>query len=1351
MGVGASGASRADTLDGECFPLYRDAGAIPLTQACRLTASTARIGLGTFMCTASSGILSIERYCGSSPKEVGASCNGVGNPINAGNGIKYALERDTLNVAQLSVTRHYNSSPVAAQAARMGKQWRGDYDRSVRGVDSSTAAVARADGKIHYYSLSGTAWRPDADILDRLTELKDGNGARTGWRYTVAADDSTETYSATGKLLTIADRAGRLQTLRYDLPVAAGGDGDAETLDTVTDDMGRQLRFSYGANKRIAAVTDPAGGVITYGYDAQSNLVSVTYPDGRSKSYHYNEPANTAGANLPHALTGITDENGDRYATYQYQADGKAISTGHARGAERYTLNYGTNSTTVTDPLGTQRTHNFTTILGVVKSTGQSQPGGAGCAAASSAMTYDANGNVASRTDFNGNTRCYAYDLGRNLETARVEGLAAGKACPADVANYVPAAGTPERKILTQWHSSYRLPVKVIETGRETTTSYDSRGNLASQSVKDTATGVTRTTTVTTVYHPSVAGGIEQRIEDGPLTNVSDLTTTDYYGPEENCAGATFGCRGQVRQITNALGHVTQISRYSAHGQPEEIIDPNGLVTTLSYDPRQRLTQRSVGSEVTRYTYDGVGQLVSVTSPDGGVMTYTYDAAHRLTALSDALGNKIVYTLDPMGNRIKEDVLDPAGVLAQSRRREFDALNRLWKDVGAQGQTTRYEYDANGNQKLASDPLQNTYTQTFDALDRLIRINDPAGGQTLQSLDALDRVTQLTDPKGIATPYTLNGFGEVTREMSADRGTMDYTYNQAGALASRKDARNFTLYFSRDALNRLNGVTSRAGDAMRFEATFSYDQGANGLGRLTGLNSYGGGYLRYGYDAQGRLTRQEEGLSNPLVRELTYDSAGRLQTQRYPSGPQLSYNYDAAGRVTGIMVNGMPLLSGVVYQPFGPPKGWTWGNGVTYSRSYDTDGRIRHYPLGAESRLLTYDDASRITATTHGNAGLDRRYGYDVLDRLVVEVDPVGPAHWTYDLNSNRTSSQPGTATYAYTYQADNNRLASVAGPVAKTYSYDAAGNVTGDGRYTYTYDRVGRLASVWQGTIKKAGYWINALGQRTSKVVDGVETKFFYDEAGHLIGEYDTDKTLRQETIWLGDIPVATLKLSAAAGQVQLYYTYTDHLNTPRVISDTSNKVVWRWDSDAFGAGVANEDPDGDGVKFTYNLRFPGQYFDKETGLHYNYFRDYDPSIGRYVQSDPIGIAAGLNLYAYVDGNPLGYVDPLGLCRRGSKQVEGQAAGVCEPDDRVEPEKCGNAECGAGLPPVKEDDACTRMCKSELRLGSRVSCFGYGQAARISLGIPGFLVSGACNIADLTQCVRSCRDKQKEKTCSAN
>jgi RHS repeat-associated protein len=177
----------------------------------------------------------------------------------------------------------------------------------------------------------------------------------------------------------------------------------------------------------------------------------------------------------------------------------------------------------------------------------------------------------------------------------------------------------------------------------------------------------------------------------------------------------------------------------------------------------------------------------------------------------------------------------------------------------------------------------------------------------------------------------------------------------------------------------------------------------------------------------------------------------------------------------------------------------------------------------------------------------------------------------------------------------------------------------------------------------------INAVGQRVRKTTGGVSTYFFYDEAGHLIGEYGDSGNLIQETIWFEDIPVATLRPNGSGG-VAVFYVHTDHLNAPRTISrPADNVVVWRWDSDPFGVGAANEDADGDSVAFSYALRFPGQYFDAETGLHYNYFRDYDPSTGRYVQSDPIGLKslrfdAVSDLYGYVEGDPIGNVDPFGL-----------------------------------------------------------------------------------------------------------
>jgi RHS repeat-associated protein len=112
---------------------------------------------------------------------------------------------------------------------------------------------------------------------------------------------------------------------------------------------------------------------------------------------------------------------------------------------------------------------------------------------------------------------------------------------------------------------------------------------------------------------------------------------------------------------------------------------------------------------------------------------------------------------------------------------------------------------------------------------------------------------------------------------------------------------------------------------------------------------------------------------------------------------------------------------------------------------------------------------------------------------------------------------------------------------------------------------------------------------------------------------------------------------------QARVYYIHPDHLDTPRALTDAQHRVVWRWDSDPFGAYPADEDPDGDGAKVTLNLRFPGQYFDQETGLHYNYFRDYDPTTGRYILSDPIGLEGGISTYAYVTGNPLAYSDRSG------------------------------------------------------------------------------------------------------------
>jgi RHS repeat-associated protein len=174
------------------------------------------------------------------------------------------------------------------------------------------------------------------------------------------------------------------------------------------------------------------------------------------------------------------------------------------------------------------------------------------------------------------------------------------------------------------------------------------------------------------------------------------------------------------------------------------------------------------------------------------------------------------------------------------------------------------------------------------------------------------------------------------------------------------------------------------------------------------------------------------------------------------------------------------------------------------------------------------------------------------------------------------------------------------------------------------------------------ATYIYNALGQRIRRATSGATTIYVYDEAGHLTGEYTAAGGLIQETVWLGETPVATLRPNGTGG-VNLYYVHTDHLNSPRIVTDSANNIRWRWDSDPFGTTPPNQNPSGLGT-FEYNLRFPGQQYDQIVGLHYNYFRNYDPTAGRYLEADPAGVTTDISLYQYASADPVQKIDPLGL-----------------------------------------------------------------------------------------------------------
>ena len=357
------------------------------------------------------------------------------------------------------------------------------------------------------------------------------------------------------------------------------------------------------------------------------------------------------------------------------------------------------------------------------------------------------------------------------------------------------------------------------------------------------------------------------------------------------------------------------------------------------------------------------------------------------------------------------------------------------------------------------------------------------------------------------------------------------------------------------------------------------------------------------------------------------------------------------GKVSSVTSGSETILSGVLYDPFGPIRAWTWGNASQMVRTYDLDGNLDQLDSGG-LRTYAQDDAFRITGITDTvDASNSWNYGYDLLDRLTAASRTGLTQGWSYDANGNRLS-QTGTAPSTYTMAGTSNRLNGVSGALSRSYGYDAAGNATADGSASFGYDGAGRLTSASKSGIS-ASYALNALGQRVRKTVNGVATIFSYDESGHLLGEYEASGALIREYVWLGDIPVAVITGGPGTPPYVFWYLHADHLDTPRAVENpTSGDLVWRWDAAPFGETAPNEDPDGDFNPFTLPLRFPGQYADSETGLHYNYFRDYEPAIGRYVQSDPIGIDGGVNAYAFVEDSPIEKSDSRGLkvevrCRR--------------------------------------------------------------------------------------------------------
>jgi RHS repeat-associated protein len=1218
-----------------------------------------------------------------------------GDPINTATGNMFRQDTDYDSPTWLTLRRFYNSKTFVTSIA-LGKQWRHSFERTLDVMLSSVAnggslvEARRPDGGVERFRLSNGVWTTDPDISDTLSERRDSAGLLLGYSLAVVATQQTELYDVNGLLRSVFDRMGQtVLTLDYSdaqTPVATAPKPDL--LLRVTDAGGRALNFVYNSDSRLTTVTLPDGGTLTYSYDATGNLVSVQYPDGKTRQYVYNEQTLTSSANLPTALTGVIDEKGVRFESTGYNANGRAISSIFAGSADATKVEYASFASnwgvpaTVTSPLGAKVFLSYTDSgYGSLKPTGADVACGEQCNQPWKSLTYDANGYPASATNFKGTITKTTYAAG-GLLTQQID-----------------ASGTAQQRTTnTTWNASLRVPLTrtVLDaagaTVAKTAWAYNVRGQQTGRCEVDPAvsaamsyscgsaakapTGVRQWLTS---YCDTVDGTQCPQIglvlsQDGPRTDVADTTTYRYYltADESGCSNVGGACHraGDLYQVVDALGRATTFVAYDRNGRPTRTQDANGLIRDLTYAPRgwaasSTLRANADGTpsdqdQTTLVAYDEVGSVSKVTDPDGTFVTYGYDAAHRLTDVTDGAGNSIHYTLDASGNRAKEDTKDASGTLKHTLSRIYNKLGQLATQATAEADPTDFTYDVNGNVQLVTDALKRKTQTDYDPLDRVKQTLQDVGGiaaKTQFEYDALDRTTKVTDPKGLATSYQYNGLGDLLKLTSPDTGATSYTYNSAGNLATQTDARTTKTNYVYDVLGRLAKATY-ADSALI--ATYTYDASqavcATGetfaLGRLSKLQD-GSGLTQYCYDRFGRVVRKVQTTNGKaLTVRYAYTKGGRLSRVTYPDGAVVDYVRNALGQAieVGVTVAGgtrQKLLAGATYYPFGPSAGWSYGNGRPLQRVLDQDYR----PLAIQdSRAdglnvgFVFDPVGNLTAlTAPGNTAPVVSLGYDTLGRLTAFKDgPTGTLidGYSYDATGNRLSAQVDGNTQAYSYPTDSHRLASVAG-VAR--SYDAVGNTTAiDGTAReFAYDATGRMSQAKRSGTLAMEYRYNDRGEQVRRFLGTTNTYTLYDEAGHWLGDYDTDGKPLQQAIWLDDLPVGVLVGTA------LNYVQPDHLGTPRTVIDPVRDVaIWKWDikGEAFGNTPPDQDADRDGTAFVFGMRFPGQRYDSATGLNQNYFRDYDAGIGRYGQSDPAGLDGGLNTYAYSESNPLSYSDPYGL-----------------------------------------------------------------------------------------------------------
>ncbi|GFM99381.1 putative T7SS-secreted protein [Streptomyces fulvorobeus] len=725
----------------------------------------------------------------------------------------------------------------------------------------------------------------------------------------------------------------------------------------------------------------------------------------------------------------------------------------------------------------------------------------------------------------------------------------------------------------------------------------------------------------------------------------------------------------RLLSVTDPLGHVSR-STYDEHGRLTAVVRPDGRELTADYnDLGLPVRVKRADGTVTRQTYDERGNRTSVSDASSGTTIYSYDEAGNVVSVTDALGHRSEARYDRAG--LPTVTTDPLGATTHYERDAFgrtvtvtDALGaisgyqwtvegRLARRTGPDGSEESWTHDGEGNCLSHTDALGRVSRFEYSDFDLLAARTGTDGARYEFTHDANLRLIEVSNPHRLKWSYQYDPSGRLTAETDFDGRTLAYGHDEAGRLVTRTNGLGQEIRYERNEIGQL--LRKHSDGAV---TTFEYDvfdQLACAVGphvTLTRMN-----------DRQGRLRTE---TVNGRTLTYGYDTLGRRTSRTTPSGVTSTLDFDAAGRCSSLSSSGRTVA--FTRNAVGQETTRRIGQSISLTHEFDRAGRLASENIWAQGQSLkrrayTYRADGNLIGI-HDSVSGTRHFELDTVGR----VTAVTGTHWTetyaYDQAGNQTQAawpvdHPGhEATGERTYTGT--RL-SRAGRVR--YEHDAQGRIVlrqkthlsrAPETWHYTWDSEDRLTSV---TTPEGAHWrylYDPLGRRIAKqrlqaqsdtVVE--ETVFAWD--GTTLCEQITYADTLANPVALtwghdGLRPLTQTERILSANPAQetvderFFAVVTDLIGTPTELIDESGRLAWYTRSTLWGTTTWS----ADSIAYT-PLRFPGQYFDPETGLHYNFHRHYDPETARYLSVDPLGISPSPNSGTYVE-NPLTSADPFGL-----------------------------------------------------------------------------------------------------------